>query len=84
MEEDDPFKISADGQLAVRGWTDDSGTFNIQGRLIAVLEGKIQILKETGKTTTVPMSRLSEADRKYVDDVAARFGNGPIGQVASR
>jgi hypothetical protein len=84
VEEDDPFKISAEGQLAARSWTDDTGTFQIQGRLVALLDGKVRILKETGKTTTVSLERLSAADRTYVDEVAARHGNGIIGPVAAR
>ena len=84
VEDDDTFKISADEQLSTRGWTDDTGSFQIQGRLVALLDGKVRILKDSGKTTTVPLDRLSIADQQYVDVVAARYGNGPIGQVAAR
>jgi hypothetical protein len=72
--DDDPFKISTEGTLAVRQWVDDSGMFRIRGRLIAVLDGKVRILKETGRTTTVPMERLSAADREYVSELLTRYG----------
>jgi hypothetical protein len=68
----DPFKISAEGQLPVRAWSDNTGTYHIEGRLIAIFEDKVRVLKSTGKTTTVPMRRLSDADKKYVDEVIIR------------
>jgi hypothetical protein len=82
--DDDPFKISAEGTLAVREWVDDSGSFRIRGRLIAVLDGKVRILKETGRTTTVPMQRLSPADREYVNELATRYGEELDSRLASR
>jgi hypothetical protein len=68
----DPFKISAEGQLPVRNWSDNTGTYRIEGRLIAILDGQVRVLKSTGKTTTVPMRRLSDADKKYVEEVIIR------------
>ena len=35
----------------------------------------MRLLKETGRTTTVATERLSPADREYVADVVARYGN---------
>lgn len=63
----DPFKISAEAPRPIREWVDDTGLFHVRGRLIAIQGGKVRILKETGRTTTVPLSRLSMADRQYVD-----------------
>ena len=59
----------------MRQWVDDSGTFRVQGRLILILEGKVRLLKETGRTTTVPLQRLSEADRAYVEEIISRYGS---------
>lgn len=64
----DPFKISAHSQQPTREWVDDTGLFRVRGRLLAILDGKVRILKETGRTTTVPLARLSAADREYVGD----------------
>jgi hypothetical protein len=80
----DPFKISAEGHLPLRIWSDNSGGFQVNGRLIAILDGKVRILKETGRTTTVPMNRLSKADREYVDEVIGRYGTDLDNQLASR
>jgi len=73
----DPFKTSA-----IRQWVDDTGNFRITGQLVAVLEGKVRILKSTGKTTTVSMERLSQADREYVTQTLAKIG--AAGDVAAR
>jgi hypothetical protein len=81
---EDPFKISAEGYLPMRVWADDTGGFKINGRLIAILEGKVRILKETGRTTTVPLSRLSETDREYVDEVIGRYGKDLDTKLAAR
>jgi len=82
--DDDPFKVSAEGQLPSRLWSDNTGTFEVEGRLIAIMPDHIRLLKSNGRTTTVPMRRLSEADAKYVEEAASRHGTGLIGQVASR
>ena len=49
----------------LRTWTDDTGEYKTVGRLVEVLDGKIRILKENGRLTTVPLSRLSQADMNY-------------------
>lgn len=68
----------------MRNWSDNTGTFEVEGRLIAILDGHVRLLKDTGKTTTVPMRRLSDADKKYVEEVITRHGQKLIGVVASR
>jgi hypothetical protein len=78
-----PFQTSSAGALPMRAWNDDSGLFQIRGRLIAVLDGKVRILKTTGRTTTVSLSRLSSADREYVAGVV-RSSERAVPQVAAR
>ena len=80
----DPFKISAEGKLPMRAWVDNTGTFKIQGRLIAIFDGKVRVLKDTGKTTTVPLTRLSTADREYVEQVIQQNGTAALEQLAAR
>ena len=62
---------SDDDNLPVRRWMDNTGTFSTVGRLVAVLGGKVRLLKENGRTTTVPARRLSKDDRKYVEEQLA-------------
>ena len=71
---DDPFSTSTSGQLPVRQWVDNTGGFRISGRLLLILDGKVRILKETGRTTTVPFERLSDGDREYVEQIISRYG----------
>jgi hypothetical protein len=51
----------------MRLWTDNTGKFQVRARLVKVLDGKVQLLKETGRTTTVPLDRLSAADLAFVE-----------------
>jgi hypothetical protein len=50
----------------MRVWRDDSGDFEVRAKLVLILEGKVRLLKDTGKYTTVPLDRLSPADLTYV------------------
>ena len=52
---------------ALRQWIDDTGNFSCRGRLIRFLDGKVQLLKDNGRTTTVPLARLSQADLEFVN-----------------
>jgi hypothetical protein len=71
-------------ELPMRVWNDNTGKFQIRGRLAEVQEGKVRIFKENGRFTTVPMDRLSPPDRDYVEQKFAEFGNGEIATLAAR
>ncbi len=89
-DEDDPFapiparpasiplaanlRLDREGRLPSRLWTDNSGQFHTQARLIVILAGKVRLLKATGRTTTVSLDRLSGADRQYVEAVIRQYG----------
>lgn len=79
-------RLDREGRLPMRPWIDNSGQYRVQGRLILILDGKVRLLKETGRTTTVPLDRLSEADRAYVERVVAQYGNdiAALALVAAR
>lgn len=51
-----------------------------------ILDGKVRLLKESGRTTTVPTERLSATDRQYVAEVIARYGSdlSALDQLAAR
>jgi hypothetical protein len=66
---------ASDGRLPLRQWNDNSGQFRVAARLVLILDGKVRLLKETGRTTTVPMERLSAADRAFVAEVVGLYGN---------
>ena len=86
MKHIDPPSPAADGRLPLREWSDNSGQFRVQARLVLILDGKVRLLKATGRTTTVPTERLSAADHAYVDEVVARYGKdlANLDQLAAR
>jgi len=51
----------------MRLWTDNTGGFSCQGRLLRFVDGKVRLLKDNGRTTTVPLSRLSASDLAFVE-----------------
>jgi hypothetical protein len=76
----------SDGRLPLRQWTDNSGKFNVKAKLVLVLDGKVRLLKETGRTTTVAIDRLSKADQAYVAEAIERYGEdlAKLHQLAAR
>jgi hypothetical protein len=84
---EDPFGASprpTEQLLVMRTWIDNTGNFTVNGKLIAILDGKIRLLKENGKTCTVPMRRLSQLDAEYVQVIAGKLGRGVLIQLATR
>lgn len=55
----------------VRTWHDNTGSFEVTGRLVVVLDDHVRLLKDNGRFTTVPVRRLSVEDRQYVDQTLA-------------
>jgi hypothetical protein len=88
MPADDPFgKVEEPQpqQVVVRHWVDNTGLYEIDGRLIEITDVAVRILKDNGRTCTVPLRRLSTADADYVQQIAATYGQGLVGpQLASR
>ncbi len=58
-----------------RQWIDNSGTYRVKARLVVIYVDRIKLLKENGKISTVPLSRLSDADFGYVSWVASNLTN---------
>ncbi len=56
----------AEAPNALRVWTDDTGNYRVNARLVSVGETTVRLLKDTGKYTTVPMGRLSRIDLDFV------------------
>jgi hypothetical protein len=55
----------------MRQWTDNTGNFSCRGRLVRFHEGRVQLLKDNGRTTTVPLARLSTNDLEFVNRQAS-------------
>lgn len=56
---------------ANREWLDNTGQYTTRGRLVAFLDGHVRLLKDNGRTTTVPLYRLSQNDLDFVNRQAA-------------
>lgn len=55
----------------LRRWVDNTGEYSCQGRLIDVRDGQIRLMKDNGRTSTVPFERLSKADMDFVQRQAS-------------
>ncbi len=51
----------------MRNWVDNTGTYRCVGRVIQVGPHQIRLMKSNGRNSTVPMSRLSPADKQFID-----------------
>ncbi len=56
----------ADTDSGMRLWTDNTGKYQVRARLVVVGPTHVRLLKENGKFTTVPYSRLSQQDLALV------------------
>jgi thiol-disulfide isomerase/thioredoxin len=79
--------ISADQ----RTWTDTSGKFTVTAALVEVRGKQVVLRNSDGKKTTVPLDRLSAADRAYLATVTAEDSpseneadGGVIAQIAEK
>lgn len=53
----------------VRTWSDKTGKFKVQAELIEVLKDKVALKKTDGKRVEIPLDKLSDADRKFVESL---------------
>ncbi len=58
---------NADSCLGFRQWTSKNGKFKVRARLHGVGDGQAKLEKEDGKVISVPISKLSEADQRFID-----------------
>ncbi|MEZ6115293.1 MAG: SHD1 domain-containing protein [Pirellulaceae bacterium] len=65
---------SSEAEAPVRLWTDNTGRYQTVGKLVRIGDGHIRILKENGHFTTVPKTRLSDADLRYVQQMTDVMG----------
>jgi hypothetical protein len=58
--------VPADNPSDARVWTDHTGQFQVQSRLLKVEDHSVHLQRDDGRVIQVPLARLSEADRAYV------------------
>lgn len=67
-----------------RVWVDNTGSFNVEGKLIEIRDDYVRLLKSNGRTCTVPTSRLCDADAAYVASVSAKIANSRIAMLTAK
>jgi hypothetical protein len=63
-----PTDGSSSSSESFRQWTDDSGRHQIQAKLVARKEGWVLLETREGKRITLPISKLSAADQKWLQE----------------
>lgn len=58
---------AAPAKAATRTWTDAAGKRSIVAELVESTAGTVRLQKADGKTIVLPLDRLSESDRQYVE-----------------
>ena len=53
-----------------RTWTDTTGKFTVRAQLLRRSDGAISLRTEAGREVTLPISKLSEADREFLRTTA--------------
>lgn len=53
-----------------RTWSDSSGKFSVEAELVEVKDGKVVLKKADGSELTVPLAKLSAADREFLKSQA--------------
>lgn len=72
--EDDPFAaVHPTSEEPMRTWVDNSGTHRTFAKLVEVRPNGVRLLKDSGTHTTVPLDRLSDHDRVYVNSAKTRM-----------
>ena len=58
------------GDSAAREWTDRTGKFSIEAEFVGLADGRVKLKRADGKAIELPINRLSEADRRYIEQLA--------------
>lgn len=61
-----PPPTATDPLRRMRTWSDSTGRFNLEAELIGVENGNVQLRRPDGKVSTMPIDKLSAADRALV------------------
>jgi hypothetical protein len=62
-----------------RGWTDSTGEYSVEATLVEIEEDSVVLKKAGGDVITVPITRLSEADRRYLEGLSKPGPTQPAG-----
>jgi hypothetical protein len=66
-----------------RTWHDNTGLFQVDAKLVVIFADSVRLLKSNGKFCTLPIRRLSEEDRNFVEHVAQLLPGSDAKYVSS-
>lgn len=81
-----PSRLHAD---ELRTWTDSTGKYKIEAEFVEILDGKVRLKDKDGKTVSLPLAKVSDADRAYLRELlkkrreAAAADPAPVGAAAA-
>ncbi len=62
--------LPAEAWAQMRTWTDSTGKHKMQAKFVEVTDGKVKLENEKGGQFAIDLTKLSEADQKYVAEQA--------------
>jgi len=71
----DPFSQMTPGDPGLRTWTDSTGAYRIEARLVGVAGSLVRLRCADGRFVRVRMDRLSAADQRLVLAEEARVAS---------
>ncbi len=74
------FAWEAKAITPMRTWNDEKKQFSIRAAALGFKQDSVRLYKEDGTEITVPIAKLSESDRKFLDRVRAQAGP-PIAEL---
>ena len=66
---------SATAQDPLRIWVDTTGRFSIEAALVELRDGQVILLRQDGGKSVMPISQLSEQDKKFIDKHREKLEN---------
>ncbi|MHC4176316.1 MAG: SHD1 domain-containing protein [Planctomycetota bacterium] len=69
---DTAVRSSAARSSGVRTWADSTGKFKVEAELVDCRDGQVRLKKIGGRIVSLPLNRLSAADREYVKQMMAK------------
>lgn len=67
-------KVKTIGEKRI--WSTPDGASQIEGEMISLQDGYVDILRPTGEITAVPIGRLCKEDQQYAKETAAKVSAG--------
>lgn len=72
--------MACHGDVSGREWKDSSGRFSVEAELVDVRHGEVRLRRGDGTVISVPIDRLSQPDRRYLESQqpAPKTGTAPL------